>query len=116
MICVSLGICGGDQAVAMAMPAALLVTGGLVAAAIPDPATGRRLGFKAGSRAGSMLSRWRSMLRGPRDRPLELSSKLNPAELRTPAPPHRVCAGGTDRGTARLPWQWSTAQATPLAP
>jgi hypothetical protein len=69
VICLSLGICGGDQAVALGVPAALLVISGLLAAAIPDPAAGHRFGFKAGLQAGSMLSRWRSVLRRLRNRP-----------------------------------------------
>jgi hypothetical protein len=61
--CISL-----PQAIALALPAALLAIVGLAAAAAPDTATGRRRIFAAGYLAGSLLSRWRSSFRQRRAR------------------------------------------------
>jgi hypothetical protein len=55
-----------QQAIAMGLPAALLIIGGVIAAVLPDAATGRRLSFRAGFRAGSVLTRLRSIFRQPR--------------------------------------------------
>jgi hypothetical protein len=60
-ICLALGVISGAQAVAIALPAVLLVVGGLIVVAMPDPATGQRRGFGAGFRASS-LGRWRRYL------------------------------------------------------
>ncbi len=59
VICLALGAISGQQAIAMALPAALLIAGGLIVMAMPDPATGQRGGFLAGLRAGLLLRRWR---------------------------------------------------------
>jgi len=67
VICLALGAISGQQAMAMALPAALLVAGGLIGVAMPDPATGQRGGFLAGLRAGSLLRRWRCVLRRRRN-------------------------------------------------
>lgn len=55
-----------QQAIAMGLPAALLIIGGLIAAALPNAANGRRLSYQAGFRAGSLLTRLRSVFRQPR--------------------------------------------------
>ena len=73
VICLALGAISGQQAMAMALPAALLIAGGLTVVAIPDPATGQRGGFLAGLRAGSLLRRWRRVLRRPRNGALACS-------------------------------------------
>jgi hypothetical protein len=52
-----------QQAIAMALPAALLIIGGVIWGSPPDAATGRRLGFQAGFQIGSLVSRLRSLLR-----------------------------------------------------
>jgi hypothetical protein len=52
-----------QQAIAMALPAALLVIGGVIWGSPPDPATGRRLGFQAGFQLGSLVTRLRSLFR-----------------------------------------------------
>jgi hypothetical protein len=67
VICLALGAISGEQAVAIALPAVLLVAGGLIVAAMPDPATGQRRGFGAGSRASSLGRWWRCLLRRRRN-------------------------------------------------
>jgi len=52
-----------QQAIAMALPAALLVIGGAIWRSPPDAATGRRLGFLAGFQIGLLVSRLRSLFR-----------------------------------------------------
>ena len=52
-----------QQAIAMALPAALLVIGGVICGSPPDAATGRRLGFLTGFQLGSLVSRLRSLFR-----------------------------------------------------
>jgi hypothetical protein len=54
------------QAIAMGLPAALLIIAGLIAAIVPDAETGRRLSFLAGFRLGSLLTRLRALFRRPR--------------------------------------------------
>jgi hypothetical protein len=63
VICSLLGVLSAQQAVALGLPAVLLIAGGLIAAAAPDPSTGRRLGFQAGLWAGALLSLCRSLFR-----------------------------------------------------
>jgi hypothetical protein len=63
VICLALAAITGRQAVGIALPSVLLILGGLIVAAIPDNATGRRMGFQAGFRAGLLLGRWRSVFR-----------------------------------------------------
>jgi hypothetical protein len=64
LICLAFATISGTQAVAIAMPGVVLIFAGLIVATLPDPATGRRLGFQAGVWAGSALNRWRTALRG----------------------------------------------------
>lgn len=64
LICLVFAAISGTQAVAIALPGVVLLFAGLIVAALPDPATGRRLGFQAGVRAGALLNRWRTALRG----------------------------------------------------
>ena len=52
-----------QQAIAMGVPGALLIIGGLIAVLLPDAETGQRTGFEVGFRAGSLLTRLRSVLR-----------------------------------------------------
>jgi hypothetical protein len=61
--CLALGAVSRQQAIAVGLPAALLVIAGIVMAVMPDPATGQRTGFQAGFLAGSLLSLWRSVFR-----------------------------------------------------
>ena len=56
-----------QQAIAMALPAALLVISGVIWGSPPDAATGRRLGFQTGFQLGSLVSRLRSLLRRRRN-------------------------------------------------
>jgi len=71
VICLAVGAVSVQQAVALGLPAVILIMGGLIAAAIPDPATGRRAGFqtgfRTGFRVGSLLSQWRSVFRQRRN-------------------------------------------------
>jgi hypothetical protein len=69
VICLALHAISGQQAVAMALPAGLLIVGGLTVAALPDRATGQRRGFGAGFRTGSLRRRWRRVLRQRRKGP-----------------------------------------------
>jgi hypothetical protein len=52
-----------QQAIAMALPAALLVIGGVIWGSPPDPAISRRLGFHTGFQLGSLVSWLRSLFR-----------------------------------------------------
>jgi hypothetical protein len=65
LICLALHAVSGQQAIAIGLPGALLIVGGLIAAAVPDAATGRRIGFEAGFHAGWLVSRLRSLFRPP---------------------------------------------------
>jgi hypothetical protein len=62
-ICLALGAVSVQQAIAVGLPAAILIISGFVLATMPDPATGRRSGFQAGFLAGSLLRLWRSVFR-----------------------------------------------------
>jgi hypothetical protein len=63
VICLAFGVLSAQQAIALCLPAALLIIAGLVIAAGPDHAAIRRAGFLA----GSLLSRWRAFFRGRRN-------------------------------------------------
>lgn len=63
LTCSLLGVISAQQAIALGLPATLLVVGGLIAAAAVDPSEGERLGFLAGLRAGTLLRRQRSLFR-----------------------------------------------------
>jgi hypothetical protein len=63
LICLAVDILSVQRAVALGLPAALLLIGGLIFAAIPNPAAGRQAGFRAGFLAGSLLTRWRFVFR-----------------------------------------------------
>jgi hypothetical protein len=67
VICLALDAVSPQQGIAIGLPAVLLIVGGLIAAAVPDAATGKRLSFQAGFRMGWLLSRLRSLFRPPRD-------------------------------------------------
>jgi hypothetical protein len=58
-ICLAVGAISGEQAVALALPAVLLVVGGLIVVAMPDPVTSQRRGFGAGFLASSLRRWWR---------------------------------------------------------
>jgi len=63
IICLSCRVIVVQQAIAMALPAALLVIVGVIWGSPPDAATGRRLGFQTGFQLGSLVSRLRSLFR-----------------------------------------------------
>ncbi len=63
VICLPLGVLSAQQVIALCLPAALLIIAGLVIAGVPDLAAIRRAGF----RAGSLASRWWSVVRGRRN-------------------------------------------------
>jgi hypothetical protein len=83
LMCVSLDVISGQQAVAIATPGIVLIIGGLVVASVRDPQTGRRAGYQAGRSAGSLLIRWRALFHRRRDRQLPHSREPsnNEAEL-----------------------------------
>ena len=60
LTCSLLGVVSAQQAIAMALPAAVLIIGDLIAASIPDRSTSSRLGFQAGLRAGTLVNLCRS--------------------------------------------------------
>lgn len=62
VICLALGAVSDQQAMAIFLPGALLIIGGLIAAVVPDAAAIRRLGFQAGLQIGSLLNWLRSVL------------------------------------------------------
>ena len=55
-----------QQVIAIGLPAAVLIIGGLIAAVLPDSATGRPLSFRAGFLVGLLVTRLRSGTRQPR--------------------------------------------------
>lgn len=61
--CLGLGAVSVQQAIAMGLPAALLIVTGIVMAVLTDPATSQQTGFQAGFLAGSLLRLWRSVFR-----------------------------------------------------
>lgn len=63
LTCSLLGLISAQQAIAMALPAAVLIIGDLIAVSIPDPQTGHRLGFQVGLCAGALVNLWRSLVR-----------------------------------------------------
>jgi hypothetical protein len=63
VICLVFRAIALQQAIAMALPAALLVIGGVIWGSPPDAETGRRLGFHTGFHVGSLVSRLRSLFR-----------------------------------------------------
>jgi len=67
VICLALNAISPQQAIALGLPGALLILGGLIALAVPDTTTGDRLGFHAGFQIGSLLTRFRSFFRQDRN-------------------------------------------------
>lgn len=63
LTCTELGLVSAQQAIAIGLPAAVLIIGNLIAASIPDPSTSSRLGLQAGLRAGTLVNLWRSLIR-----------------------------------------------------
>ena len=63
IICLVVHAITVQQAIAMALPAALLIIGAVIWGTPPDPAAGGRLGFYAGFHLGSLLTRLRSLFR-----------------------------------------------------
>jgi hypothetical protein len=63
VICLGFRAIAIQQAIAMALPAALLVIGGVLWGTSVDAATARWLGFQSGFHLGSMVSRLRSLFR-----------------------------------------------------
>jgi hypothetical protein len=63
VICLAVGVISGEQALAMALPGVLLIVGGLIVMAMPEPVTGQRRGFRAGFLASSLRRRWRGVYR-----------------------------------------------------
>lgn len=61
LICSLLGVISAQQAVALGLPAVVLILGGLIAVWVPDPQTGHRLGYQAGRQVGALLNLWRSL-------------------------------------------------------
>jgi hypothetical protein len=52
-----------SQAIAVGLPAVLLILGGLIVILLPGQATIRTIGIKTGRWAGSLRLRWRSLFR-----------------------------------------------------
>ena len=70
VICLAVDVISPEQAIAIVLPAILLIIAGLITAAQRDPAAGQQRGFRAGFLAGSLLRRSRSIWsrdRGPGD-------------------------------------------------
>jgi hypothetical protein len=65
--CLALGAISAQQAIALGVPGALLIVGGLIAAAVPDASASRRMGFQAGLLMGPLLGRLRSVFRRHRN-------------------------------------------------
>jgi len=67
VISLAAGEITGRRALATALPGALLIVGSLIAAAAPDPESGRRFGFRVGFAVGWLVGRWRSLFGPHRD-------------------------------------------------
>lgn len=63
LTCTLLNVISAQQALALGLPAMLLIIGGLIAAAAIDPSISGRRGFRAGLRVGGLLRRLRSLCR-----------------------------------------------------
>jgi hypothetical protein len=63
VVCSMANVISAQQAVAMGLPAVLLIAVGLIAAATPDASTGRRVGFQIGLIVGSLVTVWRFLFR-----------------------------------------------------
>jgi hypothetical protein len=63
VICKAVGAISVQQTIALALPAALLIIGAVIAAAARDTGTAQRHGLQAGFQLGSLLSRARSIFR-----------------------------------------------------
>lgn len=63
VICLAIGAVTVQQVIALALPAALLIAGGLIWGATLDAPTWRRLGFQVGFQFGSLLNLLRSIFR-----------------------------------------------------
>jgi len=61
LTCSLLELISAQQAIAMGLPAAMLVTGDLITASVPDPSTSKRLGYQVGLRAGTLVNMCRSL-------------------------------------------------------
>ena len=67
IVSLTMGTVSAPQAIALGLPAALLVVAGLILA-LPRDAAGRRLGYRAGFYLGAIIGQLRSRLRHPPDR------------------------------------------------
>jgi len=63
LTCTLLNVISAQQAVALGLPAVLLILGGLIAAAAIDPSSTERRAFRAGLRVGNLLRRLQAALR-----------------------------------------------------
>lgn len=63
LACSLLGVISAQQAVALGLPAVVLVVGGLITTAAIDASVSERLGFRAGLHVGRLLRRLRAVLR-----------------------------------------------------
>jgi hypothetical protein len=63
LTCSLLDVISAQQAIALGLPAALFIIGGLIAAASVDPSTAEQLGIRAGLRVGTLLRLFRSAFR-----------------------------------------------------
>lgn len=61
LVCSLLAVISAQQAVALGLPAVVLILGGLIAVWVPDHQTGRRLGYQVGRVTGALLNLWRSL-------------------------------------------------------
>jgi len=64
LICCLLGDVSPQQALALGLPALVLIVGSLFLGVASDPEAGRRFGFHVGLYAGSVLRLWRYVFRG----------------------------------------------------
>jgi len=64
LISLTLAAVSDQQAIGLGLPAILLITGGLITAAIPDLAVGQRISHMSGYRTGALLSRSLSAILG----------------------------------------------------
>jgi hypothetical protein len=67
IVSLTMSTVSAPQAIALGLPAALLVVAGLILA-LPKDAAGRRLGYRAGFYLGTIIGQLRSRWRHPHDR------------------------------------------------
>ena len=68
VVCLAVGTADAEHAIALGLPAGLLLIGGLIIITGQDPAVGERVGYLSGFWTGVLLTRSKSAVRPRRSR------------------------------------------------